>query len=261
MTPEATRTVQRLSAWSVHLLTASGAAWAMLALVAIGAGRFKAAVGWMVLAVAVDAIDGPLARLFSVKTALPSVDGALLDNLVDYVNYVIVPAFLLYRAALLPDATALASVCVIVFLSAFQFVHTDAKTDGESFRGFPCYWNVAAFYLLALRPNPWIAQATVVLMCVLLFVPILFVHPTRTRTMRRLTLTLTAAWSVSVLVAVARYPDSPIWLLYGSTLYFVYYIALSLKLTLVDHAPQSRRVADHRDRVQTHRDRGDHRIE
>ena len=221
---------RKIAAWAVHLLTASGAVWGLLALVAISDGRFKAALGWMVLAVVVDTLDGPLARRVQVARVLPSFDGPLLDNLIDYLNYVIVPAYLLYEASLLPAAFGLVGAAMICVASAFQFSQADAKTADHHFKGFPSYWNLLAFYLLVLRPGPWIGFVLVVVLCVLVFVPVRYIYPTRTREYRTLTLILTGVWAVSVLVLLLQYPDAKRWLAYGSLLYVVYYTGLSLKL-------------------------------
>lgn len=220
---------QYVAAWSVHLLTASGAVWGLLALDAIARARLKPALGWMALAVVVDGIDGVLARRARVKILLPSVDGSLLDNLVDFLNYVVVPAFLLYRAGLLPTRLALAGAAAICLASAFQFTHAEAKT-ADRFRGFPSYWNVVVFYLLLLRPDPWIASGIVAVLCLLVFAPVTWVYPTRTRELRLLTIALTTAWAAAVGVLLWRYPDHPRWLAIASLVYIVYYVALSLWL-------------------------------
>jgi phosphatidylcholine synthase len=221
--------VQYLAAWSVHLVTASGAVWALLALDAIARARFRTALGWMVLAVVVDGVDGVLARRARVNVVLPSIDGTLLDNLVDYLNYVVVPAFLLYRADLLPDPAALGGAGAICLVSAFQFTQVEAKT-GNRFRGFPSYWNVVAFYLLLLRPDPWIALGIVAVLCVLVFVPVPWIYPTRTRQWRGLTLTLTIAWAGCVGVLLWQFPDHSRPLVHASLAYAAYYVGVSLWL-------------------------------
>jgi phosphatidylcholine synthase len=224
------RPAQKLAAWSVHVLTASGAVWGLLALEAIARGRFRAALGWMALAVLIDGIDGALARRARVKTLLPFIDGTLLDNLLDYLNYVVVPAFLMLRAGLLAPAVVWAGPAAICIVSAFQFTHTEAKA-ADRFRGFPSYWNVLAAYLLLLRPDPWLASAIVVFLCVFVFVPVGWIYPTRTRELRRTTLALSVAWGVAMGLAVWWYPDHPRWLVVASLAYVVYYVVLSLALS------------------------------
>jgi phosphatidylcholine synthase len=220
---------QYAAAWSVHLLTASGAVWGLLALDAIARARLKPALGWMALAVVVDGFDGVLARRARVRIVLPSVDGSLLDNVVDFLNYVVVPAFLLYRTGLLPSRLALAGAAAICLASAFQFTHAEAKA-ADRFRGFPSYWNVVVFYLLLLRPDPWVASGVVAALCVLAFLPVTWVYPTRTRELRVPTLALTTAWAAAVGVLLWRYPDHSRWLAAASLVYVVYYLVLSLWL-------------------------------
>jgi phosphatidylcholine synthase len=220
---------QYVAAWSVHLLTASGAVWGLLALDAIAGAHLARALGWMALAVVVDGLDGVLARRARVKIVLPHVDGSLLDNLVDFLNYVVVPAFLLLRAELLPARVALAGAAAICLASAFQFTHAEAKA-ADRFRGFPSYWNVIVFYLLLLRPDAWIASGVVAALCVLVFVPVTWVYPTRTRELRVVTLALTTVWAAVVGVLLWRYPDHPRWLAVASLAYVAYYVVLSLCL-------------------------------
>jgi phosphatidylcholine synthase len=218
-----------LAAASVHLLTASGAVWGLLALDAIARARFKSALGWMALAVVVDGVDGALARRLRVEVLLPFVDGTLLDNLVDYLNYVVVPAFLLLRADLLPPSVALAGAAAICLASAYQFTHAEAKA-ADRFRGFPSYWNVVVVYLLLLRPDPWLGAGLVAALCLLVFVPLTWVYPTRTVVWRGPTLALTVVWATMVGWSLWRYPDHPRWLVLASLAYAVYYAVLSLGL-------------------------------
>ncbi len=84
-------------AFSVHLLTASGSFLAFLSLVAASEQRWAAMFWWLGLALLVDGIDGPIARKLDVKEVLPTWSGELLDNIIDYVTYVLIPAFALYQ--------------------------------------------------------------------------------------------------------------------------------------------------------------------
>ena len=53
---------ERLSAAGIHLLTATGAAFALLALVAASRGDWQWMFVWLGVALIVDTVDGPLAR-------------------------------------------------------------------------------------------------------------------------------------------------------------------------------------------------------
>ena len=218
---------RRVAAWCVHLLTASGALWGLLALLAASRGALDRALGWMPLAVVVDGIDGPLARRLAVRRRVPTIDGALLDNLVDYLNYAIVPAYVLHTSGLLPARLALAGAATICLASALQFAHVEAKTPDHRFRGFPSYWNVAVCYGLLLRPDPRLAAAVVGLLALLSLAPVYFVYPTRTRRLRRLTLTLTALWAACLAGLVWRFPAHSRGLAWASLCFVLYYALLA----------------------------------
>ena len=222
------------AAWGVHLLTASSAPAGMLAILAAERGDPATAMWWMAYTVAVDSIDGTLARAVGVKQVLPWFDGTQLDNLVDYFTYVIVPALFMLWTDLLPPAIAVPLAAAVVVASAYQFCRTDAKTSDHYFTGFPSYWNIVVFYLYALGWPTALNAAVVATFALLIFVPIRYVYPSRTTTLRALTVGLGLVWGAAVLVAlfqilrdgVASRP-----LVVGSLLFPVYYVALSLFLT------------------------------
>lgn len=220
----------KLAAAGVHLLTASGAAWAILAIDAIAGGRYPAALRWMLLALAIDGIDGALARRFAVRKTLPRIDGALLDNLVDYLNYAVVPAWFVVRAPLAPDPLAWPCAVAIVLASAYQFSQRDAKSADHFFIGFPSYWNVLVFYLLILDLPPLAGATLIGLFVVLTFVPFPYVYPSRTPTLGGLTWTLTAAWMALLAGLIWIWPERPVGWAVASLAYPVYYVALSARL-------------------------------
>src|SRR2546425_11551213 len=105
-------------AWSVHLFTASGAVLAVFALWEIGRGGFARAAIYMLAALAIDSVDGTLARRVGVAQQLPRIDGRTLDDVVDYLNYAIVPVVFLLAL----DAFVHWSVAVLpVIASAYGF--------------------------------------------------------------------------------------------------------------------------------------------
>lgn len=171
----------RLLAWAVHLLTASGAVLAMLALAAAIRGDEHLAFGWLFAALVVDGIDGTLARRWRVKEVEPGVDGDALDLVIDYLSYVFVPAFILLRGDHLPAALAPWLTALILLSSLYTFARTDMKTADGYFRGFPALWVVVAFYLFMLRPDPAVAAAVVIVLAAATFAPIHVVHPFRVR--------------------------------------------------------------------------------
>jgi phosphatidylcholine synthase len=224
--------VRVVLAYGVHLFTATGAVWGLLGLRAIFEHEWKMMIFWMILAMFVDGVDGMLARWADVKTYAVKVDGALLDNIVDYLNYVVVPALFLVEAPeILPDGLAYPIAFAILLASAYQFTQVDAKTDESHeyfFKGFPCYWNVVALYMLILDFDPWVNAGLLVLFNILIFVPIKYVYPSRNRHLRRFTLILSYLYGLIGVWGLMHYPDVPQWVIWASFLYVVYYLGLSL---------------------------------
>lgn len=216
---------------AVHLLTAAGAVLGLWGLVAAADGRFRAAFLAMLAATAIDAVDGALARWYDVRRRVPNIDGARLDDIVDYLTFVVLPAFVLLRADLAPAGWAWILAASMLLSSALGFARTDAKTD-QSFTGFPSYWNIVVFYLAAAG-LPRSANAVIVMMlAILVFVPIGYVYPSKTTTLRRTTLLLAATWSAALLWLTLRYPDVPGKWLAASLAFPAYYIGLSVVLHL-----------------------------
>ena len=214
---------------AVHLLTASGAILGLWGLAAAADGRIRDAFLAMLAATAIDGIDGWLARRFDVRRRMPHIDGARLDDIVDYVTFVILPAFVLLELDVAPAGWHWILAATMLLSSAFGFARTDAKTEA-AFMGFPWYWNIIVFYLAA-GGLPRAANALVILVLALLvFVPIGYVYPTRTTTLRRTTLALATAWGIALLWLTLRYPDVPRGWLAVTLLFPAYYVGLSLAL-------------------------------
>ena len=228
-TPTAGR-LRTAAAWGVHLLTASSAPAGVLALLASERGDAAVAMGWMAYTIAIDSIDGTLARAVEVKRVLPFFDGTRLDDLVDYFTYVIVPAVFLIHMRLLPDGVAVPVALCPLIASAYGFCRTDAKTTDHYFTGFPSYWNIVAFYLYTLGWPPAVNAAVVLAFSAAVFVPIRYVYPSRTPILRPLTVLLGCVWGAAVLWALAHLDGVPHALVVASLGFPVYYVGLSLVL-------------------------------
>ncbi len=229
-----------VASWLVHAYTASGVVLAFLTVVAVMEGDTVRGLWLFLAAMVVDGTDGMLARWVEVKRHVPWFDGALLDNIVDYITYAFLPMVLLWSAGYLGDGTSATVLAVVPLLaSVYQFCRVDAKTDDHLFLGFPSYWNIAAFYVVVLDLQP--AAVTVVLLvcAALVFVPIGYVYPSRTTMLQKTTLVLTILWLTSYAVLLTQVPDPQVVWLTISVAYVVYYVALSLYLT----AHRSRTVA------------------
>jgi phosphatidylcholine synthase len=189
-------------AFAVHVFTASGAALGLLALILATGGHWAAMFMCLGVALIVDGIDGPLARAFNVKELLPRWSGEGLDFVVDFVTYVFVPAYAIAASGLLPDGLAIPLALIIAVTGALYFADRNMKTDENYFRGFPAVWNLVAFYLYVLTPEPWLAAAVIVALAILTFVPVRFVHPLRVRHWRVLNIALMVVWAALALITV-----------------------------------------------------------
>jgi phosphatidylcholine synthase len=216
------------AAWLVHLYTASSAVIALLATRAIFEYRFRDAFSWLAAAIIVDASDGVFARAADVKSRLPWFNGAKLDDVVDYLTYVFVPAVFVWRALLVPDAWAIPVASAVLLSSAFGFNRDDAKTTDHFFTGFPSYWNIVVFYLYVMHGAQELNAIVVLILAVFVFVPIRYVYPSRTPRWRAITIALGIIWGVVLLLMIWQLPVVSQPLLWGSLVFPLYYVALSL---------------------------------
>lgn len=229
-------------AWIAHLYTALGAGTALGAVLALERGDVRGAFLWLVVATFIDATDGVLARTLRVKERLPWFDGATLDNLVDFLTYVFVPALIVIKAALVPPGQAVAVATAMLVASGYGFSRADAKvaTTDHFFTGFPSYWNIVCVYLVVWGLPPAVNAAILWALVLLVFVPVRYVYPSRTAAWRPATLVLGVSWGVALTAAIWRLPatDGPWpWL---ALVFPVYYVVLSLRLTAAERAGSAR---------------------
>jgi phosphatidylcholine synthase len=218
----------KLAALGVHVLTASGAALGLLALERAVAGDFQAMFAWLALALFVDGIDGTLARMADVRTNAPWVDGEILDLVVDFLTYVVVPATAIWKAGLMPPVIGAAALLLLVTASAVYFADKRMKTADHWFRGFPAIWNVVALYLLVF-PLPGLAVFGIILVLTAqMFVPIVFVHPMRVEQWRVFTHAVGAVWCVCAALAVYDGMRGPWLARAGLLLTGLYFVLLPL---------------------------------
>lgn len=227
---------QRVLAWSVHVFTATGAIWGLLSILAIQQGQYRLLLLWVVLAMIVDGYDGMLARRFQTKECAPEIDGGLLDNIIDYLNFTVIGALLVIQAQLVPAPLILPTAGLIALTSALQFSQAEAKTDPRSheyyFKGFPSYWNFLAIYLVMLGWNPWVNLLVIVVCVIMQFVPIKFIYPSRTKFYYGLNQGIVSAWVVSGLAMILTYPEIPAWLIAVNLVFVGLYFLMSILSTL-----------------------------
>jgi phosphatidylcholine synthase len=218
----------QIRAFSVHVLTALGAAFALAALMAATLHRWDVMFACLGTALLVDGIDGTIARRLKVKELLPRWSGDVLDLVVDFVTYVFVPAYAIATGLAMPQWLGLAAGAVIVVTGALYFADRDMKTEDNYFRGFPTLWNAAAFYLFLLQPAPWLSAAIVGALAVLTFVPFKFVHPFRVARLRSVTIAMVGVWSALAALALLHNFDPGPWVTGGLVATCVYFVALGL---------------------------------
>jgi phosphatidylcholine synthase len=232
----ANNTSARFACWCIHLYTALGIGVALFCLAAIVGEDYRLAFLWMALAVVIDSTDGALARRGRVSEILPQIDGRKLDDIADYLNYTFVPIFLMWHADFLPAPKSLWAVVPLI-ASALAFVHSGAKDDdGGFFRGFPSYWNIAAFYVAVTHKyvGSWSVLAFVLFLSLLSVLPVRFVYPTKAPRWRPFFLGTGVVGFSLMLAAAWHYPDVPVWLLLASLVYPTVYIILSIVLACTE---------------------------
>jgi phosphatidylcholine synthase len=215
-------------AWLAHAYTAAGLILAFLATIAVINHDYRTAFFWLALQIIVDATDGVLARAARVSERIPWFNGAKLDDIVDYLTYVFVPALLVWAASIVPPGWAVIVAGAMLLSSAYGFNRNDAKTADHFFTGFPSYWNIVVFYLVVLGWSKTTNAAILLAFAVLVFVPVRYIYPSRTPIWRVPTIAIGIVWGVLMFVILWRYPAASRGLLFASLLFPVYYLVLSI---------------------------------
>ena len=215
-------------AFAVHLFTASGAVCGLLALIAAVEGNWSLMFTWLGAALFVDGIDGTMARRARVWEVLPRWSGETLDLVVDYLTYVLVPAFAVAMGGLMPTWLSVPASAAILLTSALYFADTEMKTDDLYFQGFPAVWNLVVFYFFLVPMNAWLIAAIIAVLSVATFLPIKFVHPFRVVRLRVLTIALLALWAVLAVVAVVEGLNPPGWVVLGLCACALYFLLFGL---------------------------------
>ena len=192
--------LSKAPSYLVHIFTALGVVFGFLALLATVDGKIPEAFLWLAFALFVDGVDGTLARAVNVKQNTPEIEGAILDNIIDYLNYVVVPVFIFYSLGMAPEPYLLLSCVAILLVSCFTFTNTNIKTDDFYFSGFPAIWNIVVLYFYILESSEFTNFIFVILFCVLTFIPLKYVHPFRVVEFRKITLMITSIWMITTTI-------------------------------------------------------------
>ena len=240
--PQVASRRHRAAGWMLHAYTAFGSVLALLAVVAAVEGQTVQALWILLAALVIDGTDGTLARRLRVKETIPEFDGARLDDIVDYLTYVFAPMVLLWAGGYLPAGPlGLVLAAIPLVASSYQFCRTDAKTEDHYFLGFTSYWNVVAFYVVVMDLGPAVTTAVLLACAVLVFVPVKYLYPSRTRVLRRLNLALAVVW-VALCALILHNQPEPHPVVVGLSLGSIaYYVVVSVYLTLTQSRSRPRR--------------------
>lgn len=219
--------IRRAFALAVHVYTAMGAVLGFIALRAAFQGDYATTFWMLAAAFVIDATDGTLARAARVKQMTPHIDGSLLDNIIDYLTYVVVPVAVLVQPGILPEGLQWTALSVLL-ASAYGFSRTDAKGFVEHyFQGFPSYWNVLVFYYVVLGTSPWVNLAFLAFFVVMVFVPMRWLYPSRMEQGRKRAIGLGMVWAVMGFTLIVQLPEPSPALAWISLSYPAYYTIAS----------------------------------
>lgn len=249
--PNIDREVKKGIAWAVHAFTTSGIVAGFLALVAVLKGDPVMGFMWLGVALFVDGIDGSLARKARVNEYTPNFDGASLDLVIDYFTYVAVPALMIYWFNMVPapflfagETWSLICAALVMAVSCYTFANVGMKSEDYYFVGFPAIWNVVVLYFYVLGTGWLVNLITVIVLAILTFVPIKFVHPLRVTHWRNITIPMTVLWAAMTLSLVVSSKDKgPTDTIYAIQLWVwiaasVYFATISLWRTFVKGDPE-----------------------
>ncbi len=184
----------KIRAYLVHLFTATGAVLALLALEAASRTDWATMMFWLVVALFVDGIDGAMARRADVQKNAPMLDGVLMDLIIDYLTYVFIPAFALWKSGILDPFIGGVVCAIICYASVIYFSDVRMKTEDKSFSGFPACWNMVIIVLFAVQPSQWSILFIVSVLALAMFLPVKFIHPVRTKRWRAVSLPVAMIW-------------------------------------------------------------------
>ena len=197
----------KIAAWAVHGFTASGAVLGFLAIISIFNNDIVGSFLWLGLALLVDGLDGTIARKVDVSNKAPNIDGSTLDNLIDYLNYVIIPSLIIYWFQMVPNGWNIIIPAGIFAVSLYTFANINMKTKDYYFSGFPALWNIVVLYFYILNTNQYINLIVIITLSILTFIPIKFVHPLRVKKLRNITVFCTILWSATTLKLITTSSD------------------------------------------------------
>jgi len=189
------------TAWAIHIFTSLGIVAGFLGLLSVLDGSPRAALTWLMVAMVIDGLDGPIARHYDIAKVIPHIDGNSLDLMIDYVCCVVAPALFLYEFDMLPENNLISLTCVglILVSSLYVMSNKNIMSEDKYFNGFPAMWNLVVNVLFVLQGREWINVGVVLTLVVFSFVPLKFIHPIRVRDFRNITIPVLVVWLSSMM--------------------------------------------------------------
>ncbi len=233
-------TLERALAWSVHIFTATGIVFALLAIIAISNHNFIWAMYWLIIAFVIDGVDGTLARKFRTKEVLPYMEGKNIDFVIDFATYAIIPAYFFYEAFWLVDGVKyyvlpetewvrFFAVSVLLLVSAVYYGKEPMVSKDMYFIGFPVMWNAVIYFVFfILKLDPWINFSLIMIFSILHFVPLKWAYPSQNKNNQKLNLIFGAVFLISNAFILFYFPDEPLWLRLVSGSYLPFILGYTL---------------------------------
>ena len=217
----------------VHFFTGLGMIAGFFALISVINNNQAKAFLWLGLAFLIDSIDGTLARKFNVKKNLPNIDGKMLDSIIDFFNYVIIPALMIHWFKLVPDQFLILIPSILIFISIFSYVNLNVMTSDHFYNGFPAIWNIVVLYFFIFSTSEIINLLVLSLLIILKFSPLKCVHPLRVKKYKSISIFFTIIWFLmsALLILLMQSEIKPIYELFFMFLWVVsniYFISISL---------------------------------
>ena len=186
----------------VHLLTGFGIVAGFFALIAVMNNNQKEAFLWLGLAFLIDSVDGTLARKFNVKKNLPNIDGKMLDSIIDFFNYVMIPSIMIYWFRYVPDQFTILIPVILIFISIYSYVNLNILTNDNYYNGFPAIWNVIVLYFYIFGTSQNFNLIFLILLILLKFSPLKCIHPLRVRKFKSLSIFFAIFWFITSIMLI-----------------------------------------------------------
>ncbi|MCD2412690.1 phosphatidylcholine synthase [Borreliella burgdorferi] len=227
------KNINLILAWLVHIFTASGLIVGLYSIISIVNGNYSLLLKLTVIGLIIDGIDGTMARKLKVKELIPEIDGTLLDNITDYINYTFIPVIFFYLGEFIEEKYKVAICIGILLSSAYQFSRTDAKTNDNYFRGFPSLWNLFVILNIIFKMEQITNLITMSICIITSFIPIKFIYPSKTKELRKITIPITIISCLIFVVSIFSELSTTALKMAKTVLilYFVYLTLASIYLT------------------------------